>query len=364
LAGCLLVAALGARLAAEAIEQIGRSPSFRIRMKGISAHLPQLATEPRPKIFAIGSSMVEFGFHPDVFDPLLTGELRGAVSYNLGIAMLPPDLRRDYLLRLTERYAALGGSAPRLVILESVTADQLQDDRWTWDLGVVVGRESDLITFGGEIRGRPLLRAPIAELGRILDHYVLGGSSSAHMSFRVKTFVNEDLPVLWGHASSGERAHYALMHGTAAGDIAAWSLLRRGDDDYVDPEATRAWMSVLRQDASAQGVKERHSTYLDRALDSYVELVRAVRRLTPDVRLVRMPENHCLLRPTVDSVRTDDAIVDKITTATGVSVIDLRTPGAIGCDDFVDGLHLDVGAGARKFSELLAAQVNAGARAP
>ena len=71
-------------------------------------HLPEIVAENRDKrkVFVFGSSMVQAGFEPDVFDAAMADKGIDTLSYNYGVGNINPEFQELIARRIREAFLA------------------------------------------------------------------------------------------------------------------------------------------------------------------------------------------------------------------------------------------------------------------
>ena len=115
-AGVLLAAMVVVRGCTAAFEAYLPNPFGVVKVKSAFAALPGVAAAPGPKAIFFGSSLVELGFAPEVFDARLRESGIELTSYNFGVGNLNPSLQLVFAKRMREEWESRGERVELMLI--------------------------------------------------------------------------------------------------------------------------------------------------------------------------------------------------------------------------------------------------------
>jgi len=336
----------------------------------LPAALSLPADDPRKVVYVLGSSLVEFGFSPHVFDQTLTDGGEQVISYNFGYGNADPSIHELFAQRLETVFA---GNPERLdLVVFEFSPFQATERRaqLTGQLDhaahAVINDWRDFLALAPEDHEQAIalfntryVRAgvPAEAITNLLS---LPIRNAGRLNAKVIDEDGEPLDQL------GWQLYHQLMEEwPQAHPPGGWYEVDRGG---LPAEASAEAMSLARKvmkrmqhpDRMAASRQQRIDCcdMLDLNIDDamlakFIAAIRHAQTVSKRVDLLLMPRNEEVIQLSETGRANLAAAVDRIRRETGVEVIDMSASG-YPVSDFLDADHLTLFDGRRKFSEQLA----------
>ncbi|MCZ6458136.1 MAG: hypothetical protein O6766_02130 [Gammaproteobacteria bacterium] len=338
-------------------------------------HLPEIVEENRDKqkVFVFGSSMVQAGFEPTVFDSAMAARGVDSISYNYGIGNLNPTFQELITRRIQEQF--LKGRGRLALALVEFTPFQ----------ATIVRNKFGAITADQNIA----LLSSRAELWEITRHDPTRGIRLINIRYlrdSVSAELITSIPALLTSSIENNARNVAYRAALVRTDeLEAEFDELRGSDEPI--QGSDRWNVALRGgridksgysrevlDAMGAWVaSRRHPEFMkadlqrriesadilelgfdDRQIDKFIELVRNFLPIADHVEVIIMPRNSDWVTYTPEVQDRLDGVLRRIAQETGVYVRDFQNDPRITAEHYIDTTHLSFHDGIDAFSRILA----------
>ena len=356
-----------------AMAGIGGDP-LNARISQGLAHLPDLVAENsvRSSVIVFGSSLVEQGFSPVVFD----NEMRElgfiTASYNYGFGGLNPEYQRLIVKRMKEKVEAEQEKID-LVLIEfnpfQTTLKRKINDTFMADQRYASFSSIDElwdITTQDPERGVRLFTIRFLR-GQISAELITGALGLAIGSMN-QTVIGEEHDELVARRKELEAELVRLIEQDGGDPYGiSWDPEFRGgrlDADSLSKEfsdVVSEFMSVYRHPVFVQGALERRISccdIVDLGFDEFlivefIEMVRIFQTMSDRVEIILLPQNHYWVKNPPETKKKLAMVLDRISRETGVVVKNYQRHTQINKTHYMDASHLTPTEGAEIFTRTL-----------
>ena len=343
------------------------------RVVGQLEHLPVVVGENRgkQKVFVVGSSMVQAGFEPTVFDQATREKGVETISYNYGVGNLDPNYQELITRRIREQFLR-GDEKLALTLIEfnpfqatqvrsvfgSITADQniavLASDAELWEItlddptrGVRLfnirylrdGLSAELITSATAL----LNQAPNTST----EAYRIADRQSDELWARFNELRNTDTTIQgssqWNVDTRGGRIDKSKLSAEALDALGQWAASRRYAG-FMESDLARR----------VRGADILELKFDDRSIVAFIAMVRDLQVVSDHIEVILLPRNTDWVNYAPDVQRRLDAVLRRIEVETGVFVRDYQVDPRIRPEHFQDTTHLSYYDGIDVFTRMLA----------
>ena len=336
----------------------------------LPAALSLPADDPRKVVYVLGSSLIEFGFSPDVFDKTLAGSGVDAVSYNFGYGNADPSIHQRFAHRLREDFSENPDKID-LVVYEfspfqaterrAQLTGQLDHaahaviDDWRDFLALAPHDHEEAIAL---FNTRYIRNGVPAEA--VTNLMSLPIRNASRLEAKVIDEEGEPLDQLgWG------LYHTLMNEWPQANPPGGWYVEDRGGfPATASDEALMLSAKVMKRmqhpDRMAASRQQRIDccdmldlNIDDQMLGRFIDAIKQAQKVSKRVDLLLMPRNEDIIQLSEAGRQNLAAAVARIQQETGVQVVDFTESG-YKVSDYFDADHLTLFAGRKKFSEQLA----------
>ena len=337
----------------------------------LSSALELPATDQRNVVYVLGSSLIEFGFSPEIFDQRLQEQGVETVSYNFGYGNADPSIHQRFAARLAKTFSE-NSDVIDLVIFEfspfqatrrrAELTGQLDHaaraamGTWRDFLDVAKDDHEEAIALMNTryLRGgvpaeaiTNLISIPIRNAGR-LDAKIDEGDV-------------EPLDALAWQLYDSLLAQWPQAHPPGG-----WFVENRGGfPPTASDEALALSEKVMRRmqhpdrmEASRQqrlACCDMEDLNIDpQMLDKFIDAIKQAQKVSRRVDLLLMPRNQDIIHLSAEGKKNLREAVEKIQNETGVALIDFTETPYYHVDQFFDADHLSLFKGRERFSKQLA----------
>ncbi len=345
------------------------------RVVGQIEHLPEIVAGNRDKrkVFVFGSSMVQAGFEPTVFDSAMAARGVDSISYNYGIGNLNPTFQELITRRIQERF--LEGDGRLALALVEFTPFQatIARNRFT---GMTADQNLAILSSTAELW--EITREDPTRGIRLFDIRYLRDGVSAELITSIPALIgstvannvrNEAYRAAVERTNALEEEFDALRGSTEPIQGSdRWNVALRGgriDKSGYSREvldAMGAWVASRRHPEFMQADLQRRIEsadilelgFDDRQIEKFIELVRNFLPIADHVEVILMPRNTDWVNYTPEVQSRLDGVLRRIARETGVYVRDFQTDPRITTEHYIDTTHLSFHDGIDAFSRILA----------
>ncbi len=346
-------------------------------------HLPGIVAQNRDKrkVFVFGSSMVQAGFEPDVFDAAMADKGIDTISYNYGVGNLDPEFQVLIARRIREAFLE-GDEQLALTLIEfnpfQATRVRNRLGAITRDQNVAVlssNEELWNITLDDPTRGLRLfniryLRSGLsAELITSIPRMFASAGSAEARERRAQIVATEEYQAAQ-ERSAELSARYRELRDTNVPITGSdqWKAEIRGgriDKSAFSPEtleALGAWMESRRYPGFMEvdlmrrvaGADILELEFEEALIEAFIELVIELDDVSDQIEVILLPRNTEWVTYTPEVQERLNGVLRRIADETGVAVRDFQEHPAITPQYFFDTTHLSTYDGIDIFSRLLA----------
>lgn len=343
----------------------------------IALSIPE--NEPREVVYVLGSSLVHFGFSPDVFDDQLNNAGIPTLSYNFGFGNADPSIHVKFARKLARTYEGHPGRIDRIIyelaphgmtVRRAATSGQLNHATTavlsSWDDIGQTFRQDPEEAFA--LMNTRVFRSGVP--AEAITHMLSMPLRVAEMEGAVK-----DLPEPEPMGNLGWDL-FELLRIDWADSIpfGGWSSQYRGGfPPTASPEAIalsdevmRRMQDPVRMERSRQqriACCDMLELEIDPAMIAHViQTIRYAQSAANDVDIVIMPLNQDIVEISQSGLANFEKALAEIVTATGVDVIDIYREPYLSVDYFFDVDHYTFFKGRSKVTKLIADQYELKAR--
>jgi len=324
--------------------------------------LPDIARSGTAVVF--GTSPMQWGFSPTIFDRTMTDGGVSTQTYNLGNFGIGPDLMLIMARRLGDDLQA-EGRRMRLGIVEFTPWNATNARRNDFFINAMAAAQRARLVDVGMVVD--IARHSLTEASELLTLKAWGDVPPEAAVIIYNRMVLKPITNLGTDRRSrlirdaGKRARV-----NSQGE--AWNLRRRGEvvlRDPAKPEDYDAWLELHQQPefmkedlAWRVNSADIHGLHFDdQFIDEYIDLVRELKTFSDHVVVIVAP-CHPDARPEDAAARARlDAVLKRIADETAVPIVDLYEAPEFVRYDFMDNTHVNDSTGKAKMSRLLAERI-------
>jgi hypothetical protein len=377
-----MVCAMGViRGCTEAWQMYFPDPFGIARIQAAQSALPDIAAAPGPKAILFGSSMVDFGFAPEVFDARLAESGIEMTSYNYGIGNMNPNLQLVLARRLRAEFEARGERVDLMLV--EFNPFQATEKRRRWNAPIheailsVVSPPRELWSqlFNDPERGVRLFTIKYLRDGMTAEANTMGLGYGVEAIADLLGLDDSDemrseeyRRVLDEREEMGMELFWRAreeMPDVGPGD---WSLKTRGAaprPEALSPETVDLLARLMK---NLQYPESRRADLEDRirccdVLDlhfdeglvrDFIAMVRELGAISDRIEVVLLPKNYDWVRNPPEALARQQAVLERIERETGARVSDYQYRPEIDERYFWDVTHLTIYEGQDRFTTLLA----------
>ncbi|PTL82825.1 hypothetical protein DAT35_18875 [Vitiosangium sp. GDMCC 1.1324] len=343
------------------------------RVRGFLQALPDIAAR-EDSALVFGSSIIQHGFSPEVFEAHLRGPR--VTAYNLGFPGVDPEVQQLLAHRVAEAFQR-GNHRARLMVVEftpfQATLARGQASRYR-ELAQV---KKALLSTPGDL-AETALHSP-EEASHLASLQALGGRSPLAVTSLLEHQLLDGPPPAWWpgpRAEEPDTGRKALIERVRAGrarvegrPVPEWDPLRRGEVRLVFEQTREDYLAWLRLRAAPEmlegDLQWRVETsdilelrFDERRVAAFVDVVRTLASVSERTVLLLAPRNRAWVHLTPEGRARLAEVVARLTRDTGVPVLDLTEAPEFTAEDFVDTTHLNESSGRPKLSRRLAEELS------
>ena len=336
-------------------------------------HLPVVVAENRDKlkVFVVGSSMVQAGFEPTVFDQVTREMSIETISYNYGVGNLDPNYQVFITRRIREQFLR-GDEKLALTLLEfnpfqatkrrsgfgSITADQnlavLASDADLWQMTL------DDPTRGIRLFNIRYLRDGLsAELITSATALLNQGQNTNTEAYRKAAQRTNEL---WARFNELRERDTAVQGSdqwnvdTRGGRIDKSQLSEQALDAMGEWAASRRYSGFMENDLArrVRGADILELGFDERSIEAFIAMVEDLKVVSEAIEVILLPRNTDWVNYAPDVQRRLDEVLRRIESDTGVGVRNYQVDPRIKPEHFLDTTHLSYYNGIDVFTRMLA----------
>ena len=345
------------------------------RVDAFLEFLPQVAAEPTDKqlVMVFGSSMVQAGFEPRVFDEVMKNKGIDSVSYNYGVGNLNPYFQEIVARRVREQFERSGRNLDlALIEFNPFQATKVRKNaiRFTDEQNVAMlssPQELFAETLRDPTRGirmltiRYLRQGFSAELFSSLPLLIASETGESEPSDEEREIIRNSQ-----RFNAEFNRHLAREYGTEPAP--PWNPDTRGgritkpnySDELLsalrDYNASRRHPYFMRQDLQRriEGADILELDFDEELIQAFIQIVKHFQAVSDEVVVLLLPRNTDWVNYSDDVKARLNAVNQRIQRETGVELRDYQVIDVIGPEHFFDTTHLSNYDGIDIFSEFLA----------
>jgi hypothetical protein len=377
--GAMLAAMLLVNTLVSATQHYFPNPFSLQRIQTSAQALPVGLSAPASaaRVYVLGSSLVEFGFSPDIFDQTLSQHGVDVRSYNYGYGNADPSIHKLFARRLAKTFA--GRKKLDLVVFEfsPFQATRAREQQ----TGKLDHAAKALLYDGGDIL-RTALSDHEEAVALFNTRYVRNGIPAEAITNLLATVIQ-----VAGTDKGGNREEAATQGATDQPPLAkqAWSLYRKVMGEWPQASPPGGWfeehrgglppsvseptqaladtvMSRLQQPERMQASRKQRLQCCDiesldfseRMLDDLIAAIHYAQSVSRRVDLLLMPRNEAVISLTEKGHQRLAMALERIRKETGVQVVNFSQRPGYNLGMFLDADHLTLFRGRRHFSADLA----------
>ena len=339
------------------------------RVRDFLQALPDIAAR-RDAALVFGSSLIQHGFSPEVFETHLGGPR--VTAYNLGFPGVDPEVQRLLALRVAEAFQR-GGHRARLTVVEFTPFQATLARGQAPHLRELANVKKAMLATPGFLV-ETALRSP-EEASHLAALQALGGTSPLAVTSLLEHRLFEGPPPAWWPGPPPEQpdagrkalaARIRAVRDTVEGrPVPEWDAVRRGEVRLVFEETREDYAAWARMRSApevlARDLRWRVETsdllelrFDERKVAAFAEAVRALAGVSEHTVLLLAPRNRAWVQLTPEGRARLAEVVARLSRDTGVPVVDLSEAPELTPEDFIDVTHLNESSGRPRFSRRLA----------
>ena len=333
-------------------------------------HLPGIVAENRDKrkVFVFGSSMVQAGFEPNVFDAAMADQGINTISYNYGVGNLDPEFQVLIAQRISEAF--LDGE--ERLALTLIEFNPFQVTRVRNRFGAITRDQNVSVLSSNEELWNITLDDPTRGIRLFNIRYLRDGLSAEPITSIPSIDFSGPRNTTEEYRAARQRsaelnARFRELRDRIEGSDQWRSEIRGGriDKSAFSPEtldALGAYMESPRYPGFMEADLQRRvrgadilELEFDEALiEAFIELVIHLEAVSIQVEVILLPRNTEWVRYTPEAQARLNRVLHRIEEETDVAVRNFQEHPAITPQHFADTTHLSTYDGIDIFSRLLA----------
>lgn len=337
----------------------------------LDAALALPADDPREVVYVLGSSLVHFGFSPDLFDAQLNRSGRPTVSYNFGFGNADPSIHVQFARKLARTFAEHPGRVDRIIyefaphgstFARAATSRQL--DHAATAVLSSWGDIADTLRSDPEA-GFELINTRVFRSGVPAEAITHMMSMPIKMQQLEATVKDRPEPEPMGDLG-WDLFHQLRADWPESIPFGGWSEQYRGgfppsaSDRAL--ELSEAVMARMQDPVRMERSRQQRIACCDmlqlridpNMIADVIQTIKYAQQVAADVDIVIMPLNQDIVEITASGMANFDRAMDQIVAATGVEIIDLYKTPRLGIEYFFDVDHYTPFKGREKVTGLLA----------
>lgn len=352
---------------------LARQVSMNDRVLGMIDYLPSLVEESADtrNVLFFGSSMVQAGFEPELFDRYFSDRELDVVSYNYGVGNLNPEFQQ-YVTRHIRDELETRDTKLDLTLLEF---NPFQTTKRRYALGEMTRDQNQAILWPAVDVWRVALNDPDRGARLLAIRYLRYGLSAELITSAI--LLDSDEPKVEPSSvredaqnKSSELRRAFLDTLPADHDLfrGGWdtesrgSRLRKSELTEDSLQALDAFVRSYNHPALlAPDLENRIQTsdilgldFDERLVRAFIAMVHDLSAVSKSIEVVLLPRNTQWVEYTPEVQAKLDAMMERISSETGVVVRDMQVSNRITPEMFVDTTHLSVTTGAETYTRFLA----------
>ena len=336
-------------------------------------HLPLIVAENRDKlkVFVVGSSMVQAGFEPTVFDRATHEKGIETISYNYGVGNLDPNYQVFITRRIRDQFLQ-GDEKLALTLLEfnpfqatirrsgfgSITADQniavLASDAELWQMTLddpTRGIRLFNIRYLRDGLSAELITSATALFNQgqntRTEAYRKAAQRTTELWARFNELRDTDASVQgsgqWNIANRGGRIDKSQLSREALDALGEWAASRRYSGFMENDLARRV-----------RGADILELEFDERSIEAFIAMVEDLKVVSETIEVILLPRNTDWVNYAPDVQRRLDDVLRRIESSTGVGVRNYQVDPRITPEHFLDTTHFSYYDGIDVFTKMLA----------
>lgn len=329
------------------------------RIQDFLQELPAIAAR-EDAALVFGSSLIQHGFSPEVFEANLGGPR--VTAYNLGFPGVDPEVQLLLAHRVAESFQRSGHRA-RLMVVEFTP----------FQATLARGRSAKFNEMAN------VKRAMLATPGDLVETALRSPEEASHLAALQALGNNSPLAItstlehqLFDEPAPADDARQVLVARIRAGKarveqrhVRAWDPVRRGESRLFFEETREDYLAWARMRSAPEILEQnlewrvRTSDLLELRFDerkvaAFAEAVRALAGVSERTVLMLAPSNRAWVQLTPGGRARLAEVVARLSRDTGVPVVDLSEAPEFTPEDFIDVTHLNESSGRPRLSRRLA----------
>ncbi len=339
-------------------------------------YLPTLIDEIDGKdaVMVFGSSMVQAGFEPLLFDGIMAEKGLSTISYNYGIGNLNPYFQ-DYLSRRIKDQFQQGRQKLKLAIIEF---NPFQTTTVRKNAIPFTDEQNLALLMSNKELFQVLLENPTKGIRLLNIRYLRQGYSAELFSSLPLLIASEMQPTAprteeyreaQKKSQQANQAFRELVRGQQGdGGFPPWDPSTRGGrmdksqftqeilDSLRDWMASRRYVGFLQDDLDRRirGADIEQLNFDEELIESFIAIVKDFQEISEEVVVVLLPRNTDWVKYTPEVQAKLNQVNQRIQTSTGADVKNYQVIDPIGPEHFNDTTHLSWYDGNDIFTEFLA----------
>lgn len=371
--GALMLGMFLVRALVSYVEHQAPSPFSIERIKASAEAFPAVRDATRraedKTVFVLGSSLVEFGFAPDVFDRQLREQGIEATSYNFGYGNADPSIHYLFAKKMAEIFA----DDPKTIDLVIFEFTPFQTTKAREQSGKKLDQAVKAILSDN----RDLLTMAITDPKQAIDlfniKWVRNGVPSDAITALLGKIVPTDRKVAIVDPEQPPVSAQALQlyqgivrERSAQGHPGEWFVQDRGGLPSEVSDDT--YQLALKVTSRLQNPQRMIADRLDRLrccdiegldfsdslVNQFIDAVKQAQTVSKRVDVLLMPRNQELIQLTAKGRQNLKVVLEKIRHETGATIVDLSELPLYKREEFFDSDHLSLFGGRLRFSRELA----------
>jgi len=336
---------------------------------GAALELPE--DDPREVVYVLGSSLIHFGFSPDLFDEELNAAGVPTISYNFGFGNADPSIHAKFARKLARTFADHPGRIDR-VIYEFAPHGATQ--RRADTSGQLNHATTAILSSWGDI-GQTLLDDPEEAFALANTRLFRSGVPAEAITHMLAT------PITMAKINDTvkDRPKPAPM------DNLGWDLFNQLREDWPESIPFGGWSAQYRggfpptaspralelSDQVMQRMQDpvRMESALQQRISCcdilglemspemiahVIETIRYAQSIAKDVDIVVMPQNQDIVHVSPQGEENFKKALAEVVAATGVDVVDIYKEPYLGIEYFFDADHYTFFKGRSKVTQMMA----------
>ena len=327
--------------------------------------------DPRQVVYVMGSSLVHFGFSPDVFDEYMNNAGVPTVSYNFGFGNADPSIHVKFARKLARTFEGQPKRVDRIIYEFAPHGSTYQRAATSGQLDhattAVLSSWSDI---GEKLRENPeeafaLMNTRLFRSGvpaEAITHMLSMPIKVAELDAAVK---DRPEPVAMDNLG-WDLFHQLRSDWPDSIPFGGWSDRYRGGFPptaspralELSDEVMRRMQDPVRMERSRQqriACCDMLELHIDpQMIADVIQTIRYAQSVAKDVDIVIMPLNQDIVQISDQGMQNFAKALDEIVAATGVDIVDLYKTPYLGVEYFFDVDHYTIFKGRHKVTTLMA----------